>query len=152
MLGSIENGDLMRRSTEEDLGLLRGQAPVDTDNWTNRLIKTGLYTIIWCLTPSQKINEITTINSPASTRQSQYTDKWITKYNCEGEAGNEAVEVKKGRVDICERHITKEMVKWDWFGQMGSDGTSKYFSDHCQTNTLGGRNTDMFSYDATSRQ
>lgn len=31
MLGLIAH-DSMRRSTEEDLGLLRGQAPVDTDN------------------------------------------------------------------------------------------------------------------------
>ncbi len=32
MFGSIENDDSMKGSKEEDLGLLKGQAPVDRDN------------------------------------------------------------------------------------------------------------------------
>ena len=43
MLGSKESDDLMRL-TEDDLGLLSRQAPVDTER--TRLIKTGLDTTI----------------------------------------------------------------------------------------------------------
>lgn len=32
MFGSIENDDSMNGSKEEDLGLLKGQGPVDTGN------------------------------------------------------------------------------------------------------------------------
>lgn len=32
MFGSIENDESIKGSIEEDLGLLKGQAPVDTDN------------------------------------------------------------------------------------------------------------------------
>lgn len=32
MLGSTENDESIKGSKEEDLGLLKGQAPVDTDN------------------------------------------------------------------------------------------------------------------------
>ena len=35
------------------------------------------------------------------------------------------------------------MIKWYHFGQMGSNGTSIYFSDHFQTNILGRRNAGM---------
>ena len=44
------------------------------------------------------------------------------------------------------------MVKWDWFGQMGSNDTSIYFSDHFGTKYTGGRNTGMYLDDATFRQ
>lgn len=67
-------------------------------------------------------NQMTTINSPANTRQ--YTDKWITKYNCEGEAGNEAVEVlKKGESMFAYFGLGKRwsngtgLVKWDQMRQ-----------------------------------
>lgn len=44
------------------------------------------------------------------------------------------------------------MVKWDWFGQMGSNDTAIYFQTTLGQNTLGGRNTGMFFNDATFGQ
>ncbi len=69
-----------------------------------------------------------------------------------GKLENEAVEVKKGRIHVCVHQIRKEMVKWDWFGQM-DQMTQQYISQTTlEQNTLGGRNTGMFLNDATFRQ
>ena len=105
------------------------------------------------LNTKQTNDSITTTNSPANTRQSQYTDRWITKYNCEGEAGNEAVEVKqKEESTLANIRLGKRwsdgigLVKWDRMAHQYISQTT------VKQNTLGGRNTDMFSNDATFRQ
>lgn len=53
-----------------------------------------------------------------------------------GKLEDEAVEVQiKGRIHVHPNR--KEMVKWDRFGQMGSNDTLIYFSDHFGTKYTG---------------